>query len=228
MNFHLGIAEHLQVGFPIAAWHNYRVLDAQFNTTNANITDPVTGATVLPHQRIRSSMICDNGQGGQMPCFDGNTLIAPRVFLGRSEPLHEGAFTSSVTLGQRVRLYGMLDFKTGFNKWDHVTRVRCALNNNCLESRTIDPTSYLGDARSRARVAAYQESDRFDEYIVDSSFYRLRELSLSYSVPQQYAQRIGASRASIRRWKAKRLPSSRIRLTSRIEFLKTKEESDIA
>jgi TonB-linked SusC/RagA family outer membrane protein len=183
-------------GYPIASWHHYRLVDAQF--------DPQTQAV------IRSSMMCDDGAGGSTPCLDAaGNIIAPRIYLGRSEPLHEGAFSSTLTLFRNWRLYGLVDFKTGFKKWDHVLRVRCSLFNNCLESRQstagglVDPSimqseRFQNDPSYRAMLASYQEADRFgDTWINDSSFWRLRELSLSYTVPSTLAQRFGASRATV-------------------------------
>jgi TonB-linked SusC/RagA family outer membrane protein len=221
----LGEESELHVGFgvmhipgqPIASWHHYRILDAQFNTTNATITDPVTGASVPVHGVIRSSMMCDDGAGGSVPCYDQNGgLAAPRIFLGRSEPLHEGAFSSTVTLFDNWRIYGLMDFKTGFKKWDHVTRVRCSLFLTCAESRQttggigasathgfIDPSiveseRFQNDAAYRAMLASYQSADQFgDTYINDSSFWRLREVAVSYTVPQNWAQRFGAGRATV-------------------------------
>jgi TonB-linked SusC/RagA family outer membrane protein len=190
-------------GFPIGSWHHFRIVDAQFN--------PVT------HQAIRSTMMCDDGQGGSTPCWNaaGTSIIAPRIYQGRSEPLHEGAVTSTVTFMQRFRVYGMVDFKTGFKKWDHVLRVRCSLNNTCPESRQgpvasgppagglVDPSimqseRMQNDPEYRAMVASFQEADRFgNTWINDASFLRFRELSLSYVVPDQFARRLGASRANI-------------------------------
>jgi TonB-linked SusC/RagA family outer membrane protein len=188
-------------GFPIASWFNRRVVDAQF--------DPVTQAV------IQSSMVCDNGQGGTVPCYTGNTITAPAIYLGRSDPLHEGAISSTFTLFERFRLYGLFDFKTGFKKWDHVMRVRCSLNNTCPESRQgpiaqgqptggfVDPSiaqseRFRNDAEYRAMLASFQRADNFgDTYINDSGFLRFREVSLSYTVPTQFAQRVGARRANL-------------------------------
>jgi hypothetical protein len=177
----------------------------------------VTGASVPVHGVIRSSMMCDNGSGSAIPCYNADgDLVAPRVYLGRSEPLHEGAFSSTVTLFNNWRLYGLMDFKTGFKKWDHVTRVRCSLNHNCPESRQttggtaasathgfVDPSivnseRFQNDPSYRAMLASYQSGDQFgDTYINDSSFWRLREVAVSYTVPQDWAQRFGAGRATV-------------------------------
>lgn len=168
-----------RVGYPLGAWFHRRVVSADFDENG---------------QVIRSTMMCDNGQGGTTPCYDGNTVVAPRIYLGTSEPKYEGSFSSTVTLGERVRLYGLLDFKTGFKKWDHVTRVRCSLYNICHEN--VAPLEYVNTAP--ARVASYQNADQFgDAYINDASFAKLREVSVTYLVPDAWAQRIGATRASI-------------------------------
>jgi len=193
---HVGFGVMHKTGYPIASWHHFRLVDAEF--------DPVT------HEVIRSSMICDDGAGGTTACLDAEgQIIAPRIYLGRSEPLNEGAISSSLTLFNNWRVYGLVDFKTGFKKWDHVTRVRCSLNHTCPESRQasagglVDPSimqsaRFQNDPEYRALVASYQEADRFgDTWINDSGFWRLREVSLSYMVPQAFAQQFRASRATI-------------------------------
>ncbi|MGH7476115.1 MAG: SusC/RagA family TonB-linked outer membrane protein [Longimicrobiales bacterium] len=170
--------EH-RVGFPLGAWFHQRVVSAEFDASG---------------QRIRETMMCDDGQGGTTPCFNGSELVAPLVHLGQSEPKLEGAFSSTLMLANRIRLYGLLDFKTGFKKWDHVTRVRCSLFNVCEEN--VDPLKFVDTAP--ARLASYQEGARFGaEYIVDSGFVRFREVSASYILPDNLAQRMGATRASI-------------------------------
>jgi TonB-linked SusC/RagA family outer membrane protein len=168
-----------RVGYPLGAWFHRRVVSADFDANG---------------QRILASMMCDDGQGGTTACYSGTTPVAPRVYQGRGEPLHEGTFASTFTIGERIRLYGMMDFKTGFKKWDHVTRVRCSLNNNCHEN--VEPLEYVTTAPTR--LAAYQTADQMGaEYIRDSSFLRLRELSASYIVPARFVERFGASRATI-------------------------------
>ncbi|MFW5904858.1 MAG: SusC/RagA family TonB-linked outer membrane protein [bacterium] len=170
--------EH-RVGFPIASWFHRRVVDADFDAEG---------------QVIQDSMMCDDGEGGTTPCFEDGSLVAPLVHLGRSEPLHEGSVSSTVTLFDRLRIYGLVDFKTGFKKWDHVNRVRCSLFNTCREN--VEPEEFIDD--DPGRVASYQFGGTFGaEYIRDSSFFRLRELSVSYQVPEEFAQRVGASRATV-------------------------------
>jgi TonB-linked SusC/RagA family outer membrane protein len=170
--------EH-RVGYPLGAWFHRRVVSAEFDAAG---------------RRILSSMMCDDGNGGTTACYSGTTPVAPRIYQGRGDPRHEGAFSSTFTIMDRVRLYGMMDFKTGFKKWDHVTRVRCSLNNICHEN--VAPLDYV--ETTPQRLSAYQTADQMGaEYIRDSKFLRLREVSATYMVPERFSQRIGASRASI-------------------------------
>lgn len=176
----LGFGITHKVGYPIASWFNQRIVSAEFDENG---------------RHIRASMLCDDGAGGTTPCFNAaGQVVAPAVHLGRSAPLHEGAFSSTFTLFDRVRLYGLVDFKTGFKKWDHVLRVRCSLFNICEES--ADPLQFIADRP--AEIAAFQNGDIFGaHYTNDSGFLRLREVSASFIVPTEYAQRIGASRATV-------------------------------
>ncbi|HUE76299.1 MAG TPA: SusC/RagA family TonB-linked outer membrane protein [Longimicrobiales bacterium] len=169
--------EH-RVGYPLGSWFHRRVVSAEFDQDG---------------QVVTASMLCDDGQGGTTACYSGNTAVAPGVFLGRSEPRHEGAISNTLSIGSRFRLYGLLDFKTGFSKWDHVTRVRCALFDVCRQN--VEPLEFTDS--DPAALATYQTGAVFgDEYIRDSGFLKLRELSGSYLLPERWAQRFGASRAS--------------------------------
>jgi hypothetical protein len=126
------------------------------------------------------------------PCYDSDgNLLDDRVFVGRTLPLYEGAVSGTLTLFDRVRLYGLVDYKTGFQKWDHNLRVRCSLFEICIES--VDPTNY-----DPVTVAAYQNAGTFGEaYINDASFAKLREISVSYELPPSFVQRFGLSRANV-------------------------------
>ncbi len=175
----LGFGVTHKVGYPIASFFNQRIISAEFDQAG----------------RVQNaSMLCDDGAGGTTPCYSGNTVVAPAVFIGRSEPLWQGAFGATATIHERVRLYGLVDFKAGFYKWDHVTRVRCSLFNICEEN--ADPTAFVESHPTR--LAAYQRGDVFGaEYTNNSSFLRFREVSANIALPNDLANRIGASRASV-------------------------------
>ena len=161
--------EH-RVGYPVGSWFAKRVVSAAFDA-NRNATDT-------------TNVKCDDGNGGAVPCYR-----APTVYLGRTIPNFEGAFITTITLGNRLRLGGLLDFKTGYKKLDGNTRIRCTLFIRCPE----DFAPFRSDP---IRVAEIQAGIP-DFYINDASFLKLREVSVSYTLPEVWAQAIGASRALV-------------------------------
>jgi TonB-linked SusC/RagA family outer membrane protein len=156
-----------QVGYPIGSWFDQRV---------------VSVAMLPSGQHDRANTLCDNGAGGTMPCAGADLVYntaddAPEVFLGRSLPKHEGTFSSTVTLWDRFRIYGLIDFKGGFKKLDGNIRARCFAFARCLENwypLEGDPHMAAG-LQSGGQITDY--------YINKSDFTRLRELSFSYTLP---------------------------------------------
>jgi len=158
--------EH-RVGYPVGSWFAKRVVSAQFDAS-----------------RNATNVMCDDGQGGAVACGS-----APTVYLGRTTPNVEGALTATLTLGQRLRVGGLLDFKTGYRKLDGNTRVRCTIFFRCLE----DFAPYRSDPIEVAEI----QNGIPDFYINDASFLKLREVSVSYTVPDHWARALNASRAAV-------------------------------
>ncbi len=155
------------IGYAVGSWFQKKVVSAELDA-NGNAVN----------------VMCDNGQGGSVACAD-----APNVFLGRNIPKVEGGFNTTLTLFKDLRLFGQLDFKTGFKKLDGNERVRCFFWIECLENfkpEQFDPV----------RIAGIQNGMPF-VLIHDASFAKLRELSASYTLPASIAGRVGASNASI-------------------------------
>jgi len=164
------------VGYPLGSWFHVKVADAQLDADG---------------KPIRTSMMCEDGVGGTVPCFTGSVITAPRVPLGRTIPKWEGAFSSTLTLFKNWSVYGLVDFKLGGKKWDHNLRIRCSLYYICRENQY--PLEY-----SPVDIAAYANSASFGAaYIKGASFAKLREVSVSYALPDDLAAKIGASRASV-------------------------------
>ena len=167
-------------GFALGSFFEQRVVSAEFNASGTAI-----------------NVMCDNGQGGTVLCTGadgrfGTADDAPDVFLGRALPKVEGAFTSTLTLFGNFRLYGMVDFKRGHSKVDGNTRVRCTFfGGRCRENffpLEFDPV----------RIAQVQSNNNLVDFLIeDASFAKLRELSLTYTLPESLARRARASRASV-------------------------------
>ncbi|MEX1187151.1 MAG: SusC/RagA family TonB-linked outer membrane protein [Gemmatimonadaceae bacterium] len=162
-----GFAIKHQVGYPIGAYFEQKVVSA----------------ALLPNgQADRANVLCDDGKGGTMICAGpdliyGNGDDAPDVFLGKSLPGTEGAFSSTMTLWKRFRVYGLIDFKRDFLKLDGNMRSRCAIFGRCRENfypLEFDPKTIAG-LQSNGQLIDY--------YINNSSYAKLREVSFSYTLP---------------------------------------------
>ena len=164
-----GFLRH-QVGYPLGSFFEKRIVSAELDAQGQAI-----------------NVRCDDGMGGAVPCAQ-----APEVFLGRTIPDLEGAVTSTLTLWDRLRLYTMVDFKRGQYKVNGNTRVRCTFfGGRCREN--VFPTEF--DAK---RIAGVQSNPRLVDFLIeDASFAKLREVSLSYTLPDQWTRPIGAGRASV-------------------------------
>ncbi|MSR03379.1 MAG: SusC/RagA family TonB-linked outer membrane protein [Gemmatimonadetes bacterium] len=162
-----------RVGFPVGSYMQRRVVSAT--------KDPAVAG------RVRD-ILCDGGPGkAPMSCAD-----APRLYMGRMTPKVEGAFTSEWQLFGRLRLYGMVDFKRGHRLWDTDMAVRCRFLPRCREN--FYPNEF--DAVTLAYIQL--SDDAFSEpYLADASFFKLRELSLGYTLPDRLANMVGGRRATI-------------------------------
>jgi hypothetical protein len=163
-------------GYPVGAWFEKRVVDAQFDANGRLVT---------------GSEICDDGDGGTIACAS-----APLVYLGRPMPKTESSLSSTLTLFDNLRLYALVDRKTGFQKLDGNLRVRCVLFLRCYEN--FFPAQALAEGEDPGWIAQTQRGGAFiNDLVRDASFTKLREVSASYTLPQSLAARFGASAASI-------------------------------
>ena len=156
-----------RVGYAVGSWFARRVVSADFDA----VGNPI-------------NVLCDNGAGGTVACGS-----APNVFLGRTTPKVEGAFSPAVTISKRLRVAGLLDFKTGYRKLDGNTRVRCTLFIRCLENFRPLTSEPIRVAEETLGIP--------DFYISNASFLKLRELSVAYTLPDLWSKAIGASRTMV-------------------------------
>ncbi|MDB4876742.1 MAG: hypothetical protein JWM41_3188 [Gemmatimonadetes bacterium] len=165
----LGSTSH-RIGYAPQSWFSYHVLSA----------------TVDPTTHKATSITCDNGAGGSMPCFNAAGIIqAPKVYLGRTIPAAEGSWTNTIRVFNNIRIYGMIDYATGFKRLDNNLRIRCQVFLTCLE--VVQPAN-----TDPIQLAQYQNSTFRDFVIRDAHYAKLREISLSYDVPDRFASRINA------------------------------------
>ena len=159
-----------RLGFPLFSWFARKVL--------TSTVDPTTGAV--------SNILCDNGKGGTVDC-----ATAPDVYLGRTLPKVEGSVNTGVRFLTNFRIAGLLDYKTGFKKLNGDDRVRCQIFEVCRAN--FFPTEY-----PPALVGAYALGTNAPSGVIqDASFAKLRELSLTWTVPQSLLRSLRVGGASI-------------------------------
>jgi len=159
------------VGYPVGAWWGKKVVDATI--------DPATGKA--------TAVFCDPGTAGGAPVLCAN---APVVFLGNTTPTAEGAFSSTLSFLSNFSFYTLVDFKHGYKKLDGNRRVRCHLFIECREN-------YYPKEFSPAIVGAVSSSAYISDLVNDASYTKLREVSLSYTLPGSFASKLGAARAQV-------------------------------
>jgi TonB-dependent starch-binding outer membrane protein SusC len=159
-----------QVGYPIGSYFNKRIVSAQINAAG----NPI-------------NVMCDDAKGGSVPCAN-----APFVFLGRTSPKIEGAVTNSFTLFKNIRFTGLVDFKRDYVKIDGSQRFRCVVNRRCREwyyPQEYDPTVI---ASLKGGTDALPSG-----YLNDASYVKLREISVSCTLPENLNRMARVSRATI-------------------------------
>ena len=160
-----------QEGYPVSSFFGARMLSAELDANGTAI-----------------NLMCDDGEGGSISCDD-----APWVYMGQPGPTLEGSVNSTVTLFDRIRVRGMLDFQRGQAKYLTDRWNRCAWKQNCELNHYPERANVLD-------VAAAQNGG-WNEFQytsgVRADFARLREVSVQYTLPDAWATRVGATSGTV-------------------------------
>lgn len=139
-----------------------------------------------------TNAMCSDGAGGTTPCFDaaGNT-IAPRVNLGNAIAPWEISLSTDVAVGDGLRFHALFTSMQGHKRFDNTMRQRYKLYRIARENKYPEEMDPL-------MAAALQGGDQIiDPWVNDVSFIRLKEVSVTYEIPEGYIQRFGMSRATV-------------------------------
>ena len=159
-----------RLGYPLFSWFAPKVVTSTL--------DPATGKV--------SNILCDDGKGGTVACAG-----APNVYLGRTLPKVEGSVSTGVRFLTNFRVAGLIDYKTGFNKLNGDERVRCQIFRRCRAN--FFPAEF-----SPALVGAYALGTNAPSGVIENAnFAKLRELSLTWTVPQSLLRDLRVGGASL-------------------------------
>ncbi len=124
------------------------------------------------------------------PTLSEITVSAEKEYHGTNMPKLELAVTNGFDFwNRRLRLSGMVDYKGGHLVYNNSERIRCASRNNC--EGLINPEASLFD-QARTIMVREHPSRSVAGFFEDGDFIRLREVSLSFDAPDQWA--VGALR----------------------------------
>jgi hypothetical protein len=129
-----------------------------------------------------------NADGTPVLSATGAVQLQPLSFIGPSTPTREVGFSNTFTLFQNVRLYALLDYKGGHYLYNYREYNRCRFQQNCW--RAVDPAAMDDPERP-----VYMQVPA--AYIEKADFVKLRDVSLTYAVPDAWLGRTGITGTAI-------------------------------
>jgi outer membrane receptor protein involved in Fe transport len=109
-------------------------------------------------------------------------------YVGPMLPTRQLGLTNTVTVANNLRLYLFTDYQGGNYQWCAICSVRTRIDLNTKE---------INDPNLTREQNAVLRSLQTKTYIYPADFIKLREASLTYTLPTEFASRLGFRRASI-------------------------------
>ena len=112
-------------------------------------------------------------------------------FLGYPRPRFEVSWFNSFSLGEHFRLSGLFDYRGGYKKWNLTESFRCNFN---ICQGLNDPSMSLAEqARAQTRRGGPTQAG----FIEDGWFIKLREVSLTFTAPRNWARAFKMNRMNL-------------------------------
>ncbi len=114
------------------------------------------------------------------------------TFIAYSAPRFESSLQTGVDLfNRRLRITGLFDHKGGFSILNGTERIRCQSRNNCFGTYSKDAPLAI-----QARAVAVRESSGNTQfgYMENGTFTRFRELTATWSLPQNVVSKTSFAR----------------------------------
>lgn len=190
------------------------------NTLHNEVTDMGTIAPFGTLNRVEAGLQLGAWVTNRIRSVDtvtGVVLVdSIQSFAGNVLPTFEANLSTNLTVLRNLRLYASLDTKRGHkvrNFTDFFRETQLVRSDNRLDTLKLSRTERLrryGNPNAGPGVPAFVTvlgctggacartvNDVQEEYIQDAGFVRLRELSLTYSMPPTFARAFRAQTASI-------------------------------
>ena len=160
-------------GYPIGSYFLPLVVSASFNSSGKVV-----------------DIMCASGPDPGAPPAPCDNSAAQRLYAGHPTPSWTGSLRTGITLFGNLRLSGLIDFRGGNKLWYQTATyaVRQVMNTRAVNERT-DPIFMAYDSLSIASVSGANAR----QGLIDGGFAKLREVSLTYTLPRSVARRLGAA-----------------------------------
>jgi len=117
-------------------------------------------------------------------------------YVGPAVPINEVSLQNVIQLFEgKLRLSALVDRKSGHFLLNGTDRIRCETRLNCRGA--VDPTAPL-DEQAAAVAVRLNAARTQDGYMQEADFWRLREVSAAFTVPDRFMKRVrGGSAATV-------------------------------
>jgi hypothetical protein len=147
---------------------------------------PILGYADLNSDHVITTDGCTHGEFPSRPTCE--VRLGELSYMGPSTPTRELSLRPHVATG-RITLAALFDYRGGNRLFDYTHYLRCL--GIC---RAIQDASAPLEDQARAAAATLGSPAG---YIEDAAFWKFRELSLRYAVPEGWAAALGARRLSL-------------------------------
>ena len=167
--------------------------------TNDNEVTSLGGEAPFPtpnsfNQRVEEGFPLDGVWGRVEVGRDENgdpILSEDEQFLGRTTPDFTMAFGNTITIRDNLQIYALFDMRRGFVIDNNNTAFELFFGSN----RAVNDPDF--DQRELADLFFYANSEEPTPFIDEGDFVKLREVSVSYTLPAMWAAAMRAERASV-------------------------------
>lgn len=127
-------------------------------------------------------------------------------YVGPAVPTRLYSLSSTLSFFRNLRLYALLDYQAGHFLYNHKSFNRCATVTNGPNCALLNQPEDIGTARLDTLRAVYGGSSSpltvtspmgQTPYVEKADFVKLRDVSLSFSLPRAFVRRVGSESANI-------------------------------